>query len=87
MIMSLKIAMECCDSTLQNCLEFLLTTLRTSEFANFLCYVIVRLVISILLALYVHDRNFALHYSEGLESKRVVGTNEMSVLMIRVNSR
>ena len=33
------------------------TTLRTSEFANYLCYVIVRLVILILLALYVYNRN------------------------------
>ena len=35
----------------------------------------------------VYDRNFALHYSEGLESKRISGTNGRSVLMIRVNSR
>ena len=40
-----------------------------------------------LLAVYLYDRKFALHYSEGLESKRVVGTNGRSVLMIRVNSR
>ena len=63
------------------------TTLRKSKFANSLCYVIVRLAISILLALYVYDRNFTLHYSEGFELKRVVGTNGRSVLMIRVNSR
>jgi len=41
----------------------------------------------ILLALYVYDGNFTLHCAEGLESKRVVGTDEMSVLMIRVNSK
>ena len=40
-----------------------------------------------LFILYVYDRNFALRCSEGLESKRVVGTNARSVLMIRVNSK
>ena len=43
-----------------------------------------RLVISILLALYTYDRNFALHYSKRLESIRVVGTDKRSILMIRV---
>ena len=32
----------------------------------------------------VHDRNFALYYSEILESIRVVGTDKRSVLMITV---
>ena len=40
------------------------------------------------IALYIlDDRIFALHYSEGLESKRVVETNGRSVFMIRVNLR
>ena len=61
----------------------LFTTLGMSEYANFLCYVIARLVISILLPFYVYNRNVALHYPEGLKSKRVVRTNGRSVLMIR----
>ena len=32
----------------------------------------------------VYDRNFALHYLEGLESIRVLGTDRKSVLMTRV---
>ena len=32
----------------------------------------------------IYDRNFALHYSERLESIRVLGTDRRSVLMIRV---
>ena len=51
------------------------------EFADPLCFVIVRLVILILLALYVYDQNFALHYLEGLKSKCVVGTNGRSVVL------
>ena len=36
-----------------------------------------------------YDRNFPLHYSERLESRRVLGTDRRSVLMIRnkVNSK
>jgi len=41
----------------------------------------------ILLALYPYDRDFPLHFSEGLELKRDVGTDGRSVMMIRVNSR
>ena len=33
---------------------------------------------------YIYDRNFAFHYSERLESIRIVGTDRRSVLMIRV---
>ena len=44
----------------------------------------VRLVISILLALYVYNRNFTHHYSERLESIGVVRTDRRSTLMIRV---
>ena len=61
----------------------LFTTLRTPEFANSLCYVIVPPKISFLLALHVYERNFALHYSERLESIGVVRTDR-SILMIRV---
>ena len=32
----------------------------------------------------IYDRNFSLHYSERLESIRVLGTDRKSVLMIRV---
>ena len=32
----------------------------------------------------IYDRNFALHYSERLESIRVLRTNKRSALMIRV---
>ena len=32
----------------------------------------------------IYDRNFALHYSERLESIRIVGTDRRSVLMMRV---
>ena len=40
------------------------------------------------IALYIlDDRIFALHYSEGLQLKRVWGTNGRSVFMIRVNLR
>ena len=78
--------MESCDYKLQIVTLFCLQ-LKNVLISNSLCYIIVRLVISILLALYVCDRNFALHSSEGLKSKRVVGTNGRSVLMIRVNSR
>ena len=74
--------MESCNSKLQiialSCLQ-----LKTSKVANFLCYIIVRLVISILLAFYVYDRNFALCYLVGLESKRVVGINGRYALMIK----
>ena len=70
-----------------DCGVILFTTSRTSEFAKSFSYVILRLVISILLTLYVYDRNFAFHCSEGLESKLVMETNGSSVLMIRVNSR
>ena len=31
-----------------------------------------------------YDRNFALRYSERIESKRVLGTDRRSILMIRV---
>ena len=33
---------------------------------------------------YIHDRNFALHYSKRSESIRVLGTDRKSVMMIRV---
>ena len=42
------------------------------------------MVISILLALYVYERNFALNYSERLESIGVVRRDRRSILMIRV---
>ena len=37
----------------------------------------------------VYDRNFALHFSERLESIRVLGTDRRSILMIsvKVNSK
>ena len=75
--------MEFCDGKLQIVAQFCLQ----SYLANSFCYVIASLVISIFLALYTYDRKFALHFSEELESKRVVGTNVRFVLMIRVNSR
>ena len=48
-----------------------------------------RLVISILLAFYEYRRNFALHYSERLESIGVVRTDRRSILLIivKVNSK
>ena len=44
----------------------------------------VRLVISILLALYLYDRNFALYYLERLESIGVMRMDRRSILMTRV---
>ena len=54
-----------------------------SEFANSVCYQMVRLIISILHTLYVYNRNFAPFYS-GLESIDVVRTDRKSILIIRV---
>ena len=35
---------------------------------------------------FIYDRNFALHYSERLESIRVLGTDKRSALMISVKA-
>ena len=34
--------------------------------------------------LYIHDRNFALHYPKRSKSIRVLGTDRKSVMMIRI---
>ena len=35
---------------------------------------------------YIYDKNFALHYAKRSESIRVLGTDRMSLLMIRVKA-